>query len=770
MKKQLISSALAFCAFAMILPGAVFAQENLAAAPACTQNEGCQATQHKPGCPVGQALLQDDDPGNMPANGNAPLNNEDDDPGNMPANGNASLNNEGGQAAPKAAGPYEYNGVSYPALSDAVKAVGARAGTVYVTEDAFIRSNEIIEIPAGADITITSKGGAAFRITKEAHRFVFKLLGGKLTLENIVLDGNAQWKDASSGLGYERTAQGTAASLPLIYAQAQVGGHPGSGSRLVLSSGCVIQNFYVNRAADNIDTDPVLGGWSGSEELCLFSLANTDVTIHGAVLKDNAVKSDVAFYRNAYGRGIICPGIIQAMSCTIKMKDGTMARNWIVSDVGHSAEGQGWLDAQRSRYSSALREGASGGHLTMTGGRFLMEGGTLSQGYAADGGAIAALDAEIVLTGGNIVDNVAERVGGGVLMWDTGCKFTMKGGRISGNKTLNRIAGYDDSVRKTVGCGGALCMTGGDAQGSELRITSGEISDNSAVQGGGIWLNRCSGEISNAAIRGNKALPAAENMLGAGGGILFANGTLALDGNTEVSGNHAVQGGGIANGARGQLIVKGRAGIRGNEATSLGGGLCLNGVGISSILMEQATIAGNKANAKNGGDAVFIFSPSEKEIPKFFLNAQNSELKGDIVLHAANEKALPVLSLNAAVPASKRYMVKFYDAAYATRGRRLVAPGAYGLPGEKAISSAEPYAQSFQNNVMDVIPGSLLQEPTALVLGKKPAVPAPAASTAPASAPAAAGAKKNPKTGVPNTGGNSPAPEHPLEGNGFLCP
>ena len=741
----------------------------MAAAPAYTQNEGCQATQHKPGCPVGQALLQDDDPGNMPANGNAPLNNEDDDPGNMPANGNASLNNEGGQAAPKAAGPYEYNGVSYPALSDAVKAVGARAGTVYVTEDAFIRSNEIIEIPAGADITITSKGGAAFRITKEAHRFVFKLLGGKLTLENIVLDGNAQWKDASSGLWYERTAQGTAASLPLIYAQAQVGGHPGSGSRLVLSSGCVIQNFYVNRAADNIDTDPVLGGWSGSEELCLFSLANTDVTIHGAVLKDNAVKSDVAFYRNAYGRGIICPGIIQAMSCTIKMKDGTMARNWIVSDVGHSAEGQGWLDAQRSRYSSALREGASGGHLTMTGGRFLMEGGTLSQGYAADGGAIAALDAEIVLTGGNIVDNVAERFGGGVLMWDTGCKFTMKGGRISGNKTLNRIAGYDDSVRKTVGCGGALCMTGGDAQGSELRITGGEISDNSAVQGGGIWLNRCSGEISNAAIRGNKALPAAENMLGAGGGILFANGTLALDGNTEVSGNHAVQGG-IANGARGQLIVKGRAGIRGNEATSLGGGLCLNGVGISSILMEQATIAGNKANAKNGGDAVFIFSPSEKEIPKFFLNAQNSELKGDIVLHAANEKALPVLSLNAAVPVSKRYMVKFYDAAYATRGRRLVAPGAYGLPGEKAISSAEPYAQSFQNNVMDVIPGSLLQELTALVLGKKPAVPAPAASTAPASAPAAAGAKKTPKTGVPNTGGNSPAPEHPLEGNGFLCP
>lgn len=158
MKKQLISSALAFCAFAMILPGAVFAQENLAAAPACTQNEGCQATQHKPGCPVGQALLQDDDPGNMPANGNAPLNNEGDDPGNMPANGNASLNNEGGQAAPKAAGPYEYNGVSYPALSDAVKAVGARAGTVYVTEDAFIRSNEIIEIPAGADITIDDDG------------------------------------------------------------------------------------------------------------------------------------------------------------------------------------------------------------------------------------------------------------------------------------------------------------------------------------------------------------------------------------------------------------------------------------------------------------------------------------------------------------------------------------------------------------------------------------------------------------------------------------
>lgn len=161
----------------------------------------------------------------------------------MPANGNASLNNEGGQAAPKAAGPYEYNGVSYPALSDAVKAVGARAGTVYVTEDAFIRSNEIIEIPAGADITITSKGGAAFRITKEAHRFVFKLLGGKLTLENIVLDGNAQWKDASSGLWYERTAQGTAASLPLIYAQAQVGGTPVREAGLFCQAGVSSKTF-----------------------------------------------------------------------------------------------------------------------------------------------------------------------------------------------------------------------------------------------------------------------------------------------------------------------------------------------------------------------------------------------------------------------------------------------------------------------------------------------------------------------------------------------
>ena len=114
------------------------------------------------------------------------------------------------------------------------------------------------------------------------------------------------------------------------------------------------------------------------------------------------------------------------------------------------------------------------------------------------------------------------------------------------------------------------------------------------------------------------------------------------------------------------------------------------------------------------------------------------------MLHAANEKALPVLSLNAAVPVSKRYMVKFYDAAWQRAPEGLWHRGLWPA-GRKSNFKRRPYAQSFQNNVMDVIPGSLVQELTALVLGKKPAVPAPAASTAPASAPAAAGAKKTRK-------------------------
>ena len=44
-----------------------------------------------------------------------------------------------------------------------------------------------------------------------------------------------------------------------------------------------------------------------------------------------------------------------------------------------------------------------------------------------------------------------------------------------GNKTLNRIAGYDDSVRKTVGCGGALCATGGDARALNFVLPAGKL-------------------------------------------------------------------------------------------------------------------------------------------------------------------------------------------------------------------------------------------------------------------------------------------------------
>ncbi len=185
-------------------------------------------------------------------------------------------------------------------------------------------------------------------------------------------------------------------------------------------------------------------------------------------------------------------------------------------------------------------------------GEFTMTGGKISENEAGYGGGVCVLG-EFMLDKGEISNNTVSHHGGGVYIFDYR-QFTMNGGEI----ICNSAAQY----------GGGVC---GD-DGSEFMMTDGKISGNSeSMVGGGVFINMNAifemdgGEIS-------------ENETGEYGGGICAFGEFAMSAG-EITGNTATEGGAIytvyydyddpvADGAYANITIAADAKVKGNSASS----------------------------------------------------------------------------------------------------------------------------------------------------------------------------------------------------------
>lgn len=195
------------------------------------------------------------------------------------------------------------------------------------------------------------------------------------------------------------------------------------------------------------------------------------------------------------------------------------------------------------------------------------------------GGGIEAQGGSLTVKDSTISNNNARGNGGGIFSAE-GNVLDVSGSTIQGNKADNGggiHTGEARDVSKTP---------------SKATITDTKILENEAIgsgEGGGVHVGtRADATLKGCTVANNKSVST-------GGGIAAKLSTVTLD-DTTVENNQAVNGGGLFHlgiAVPGSLTLQNGSVIRNNTASSMGGGLFLWGnVGLKS---ENSEISGNKA-------------------------------------------------------------------------------------------------------------------------------------------------------------------------------
>ena len=306
-----------------------------------------------------------------------------------------------------------------------------------------------------------SGGGTLVRGNKDVYLFDVEK-GGKLTLENITLDGQ--------NTAYQN-------SFPLIYMA--------TGGTLTLEAGAVLQNNHASQVGSAIRAD---GG---------------SLVMNGGAILDN---------ETAYNGG----GIYLGQSATFAMNGGTIQ--------GNTGGGGGGIDAQCqiTMTGGTIQNNTAthGGGIILNGNRasLVMSGNSKIIGNQAkqktsgswgDGGGIYLSNSTtLTLNGGTIGNNTADRCGGGV---ESHGNVTVNGGKITNNTggagggiyneidTVTMTGGEISGNTSKDGCGGGIANNG------TLVMSGGSITGNTAArEGGGVYQYKTFQVSGTVQITGNK--------------------------------------------------------------------------------------------------------------------------------------------------------------------------------------------------------------------------------------------------------------------------
>ncbi|MBN1334349.1 MAG: hypothetical protein JXB39_00150 [Deltaproteobacteria bacterium] len=341
----------------------------------------------------------------------------------------------------------------------------------------------------------------------------------------------------------------------------------------------------------------------------------------GSVLRGNTAE---------YGGAVFGPmkGVLTARDCLFTGNSASFSAGAVYAVAA---------DVQGSRFED--NSARYGGGAFFTGGIVAAEGAVfrdnraVASGDSGGKGGGAWVDASARLTGGTFEDNSATSDGGGLYTRTTA---VVRDVTVTGNEAENgggiASEGGLDLTGATVTGNTASDYGGGIYADGDLDVTDTRIADNLAqmgggmllqetrgtfrrvevasntggVNGGGLYLHRCTLELADTLVTGNQA------PYGAGvdldGGAITATGTQVSDnvardfgggiylyavatwtGGT-LSGNRAPQGAGIYADAHGSTVTG--ATLNGNVASSLGGGVFVD----EDVTLDGVVLEANRAD------------------------------------------------------------------------------------------------------------------------------------------------------------------------------
>ena len=379
-------------------------------------------------------------------------------------------------------------------------------------------------------------------------------------------------------------------------------------------------SLYIHSGA-LIESNTAVKGSGGGVYMHKYSNAATYVV--KVYMQGGNVKNNTA---GAGGGGFYLTG----SDVSFTMSGGTIYENLaqtgsgggvFVENGGNFVMTEGTISKNRTE-----GDGKYGGGVAVSGSNFEMSGGQISANASTlyYGGGVAVFGGKFTMTDGTIGGDTADEgntsysLGGGVSVWGSKSEFSMTGGVIKYNKSINNG-------------GGGVYLSGGDFRmwaGEGGTGTGGEISYNIAgrLYGGGV-------EVLNGKFTMECGLISHNTAVTNGGGVYVYdnNSTDAKTANFEMSGGNIsyneVTGTGSENGGGGVYIRSGSftmsdGTITENTAALHGGGVY---VLYGDFTMSGGTISDNTSGDKGGG--VCVQASASK--PATFTMSADAEISGN---------------------------------------------------------------------------------------------------------------------------------------------
>ena len=496
-------------------------------------------------------------------------------------------------------------------------ALSAQEPEIEITAGFPITSTNTIQ--ANYDVLIFSDEASPVTLTRDSGfkgAFFLTTGGGKITLQNIVLDGGGDAIAGVTGSLVEANDQGT----------------------ITLNTGAVLRN--------NVKSAGNGGG--------LSAIVNSTVHINeGSVVEYNKTPGE----NHGIGGGVyVSQSYPYNDASKLFVSGGTIQYNEAKGGGGGLATGSTVVEVQMTGgdivYNKSTPDYLGGGVCTT--GFFEFSGGSISHNIGTrGGGGVYVSSGEFTMTGGEISENeaiIGSGWGGGI--WQGAGGYTqILGGSISDNKAkygggiyheyyepynaktgivISGNAVISGNSATTTGGGVAILMPDRSATHQRVFELSGnaKITGNTSKDVGGLSIQAENANVNALITLGGDAEVSGNTASGQAGGIYLCGVDAEITDAFTVSGNTAKYGGGIrlmpfSSSLSTVLKLSDDVTVSGNTA-ELGGGVCLS----SGVSLETADSVAIDGNFGDLGAGLFLLGSTATVGGASTIDGNNANLTG----------------------------------------------------------------------------------------------------------------------------------------------